>query len=477
MRLIKSEPNRSAGYTFEISKQRAKGRIKVMVVNPITGKIEQETHWCKNLLLTSGIDKLATMRWMDLNTYMVYGDGADPTTDDSGAITASQTGTTVTLSSGLAAVAANRLIRWDTGVEAKIVSGSGTSWTVSPSQEVSAGQFTVYRIEQTALTNELGRTASYLTGAGNTESTIIGGVITNRTTYNSATFGADKNIAEIGFSDLAAAGANLTYRILLAGGAITVATGKVLRVVHDQIITVSPITNSAIVPTATGWPVMRACTMDISTDYVTLAGHGYVNGNKVIFRTSGTLPTGLTAGTTYYVRDKTTDTFKVEATVGGGAIDLSGANGSGHTAEQPLDAVHCLQQLGMAYFDTSRATLNYNTCLEPCGLATAAVNFIGVATDATALSAWNNNTYARAGEVSKALTQEAYVAGSGIRVAYATFSVSEANSAVLRQIFIRGNAYTNRVGWALLFTFNQIKADTATLKIRLQNTWNRDLSA
>jgi len=470
-------------YTFDVGSQKCRGRIKAMVIDPVTGTIESETPWQKNLMLSQGLDNLCAYYWVQLNLYMVYGDGNTPTTDDSGAVTASQSGTTVTLSGSLAAVSANKLIRWDTGQEAEVVSGSGTSWTVDRSASVGAGEFTVYRIDQTGMANELGRSNTYLTGAGNCGDTVNGAAITHRTTYDSAAFGADKNVSEIGFAAVATVASNLNYRILLAGGAITVATGKILRVIHDQIVTYSPVTNASIVPTATGWPVANACTMDISTDYVTLAGHGYTNAEKVIFNSTGTLPTGLVDGTTYYVRDKTTDTFKVEASVGGGAIDLTGANGSGHTAKQPLDAVHCLQQDEYAYLDTSRNILAKSTspCLEPlCWSANNAR--IHVATDATALGAWRAQAFDRTGYVSKLIsTDVTYVAGSQTCVMGVTFATTEANLTNIRSISLSSPTapnpnYRYLLGWTLLFSFKQIKGNTATLTIRLRLTWDRDLS-
>lgn len=63
---------------------------------------------------------------------------------------------------------------------------------------------------------------------------------------------------------------------------------------------------------------------DAATDVVTVPGHGYVNTDTIVFY-GGTVPAGLAEGTIYYVRDATTDTFKVAATSGGAAIDLTGA--------------------------------------------------------------------------------------------------------------------------------------------------------
>lgn len=59
-----------------------------------------------------------------------------------------------------------------------------------------------------------------------------------------------------------------------------------------------------------------------STDVVTVTAHGLDDGDKIVFQ-SGYTPTGLTANTTYFVRDKTTNTFKVAATAGGSAIDIT----------------------------------------------------------------------------------------------------------------------------------------------------------
>jgi hypothetical protein len=60
----------------------------------------------------------------------------------------------------------------------------------------------------------------------------------------------------------------------------------------------------------------------------TSAAHGYSVGSIVGF--SGTLPTGLSAGTLYYVKSApTTTTFQVSATNGGVAVNTSGAAGSG----------------------------------------------------------------------------------------------------------------------------------------------------
>ena len=62
------------------------------------------------------------------------------------------------------------------------------------------------------------------------------------------------------------------------------------------------------------------------SDTVTCIAHGFADGNAVVFY-GGTTPSPLVEGTVYYARDVTTDAFKVAATAGGAAIDLT-SNGA-----------------------------------------------------------------------------------------------------------------------------------------------------
>ena len=81
------------------------------------------------------------------------------------------------------------------------------------------------------------------------------------------------------------------------------------------------------------------CTIsNASPAVVTKTAHGLENGMAVVFSTTGSLPTGLTAGTVYYVVNKATDTFQVSATSGGSAINTSSAGSGTHTMT-PVSAV------------------------------------------------------------------------------------------------------------------------------------------
>lgn len=67
-------------------------------------------------------------------------------------------------------------------------------------------------------------------------------------------------------------------------------------------------------------------TAEADDDIFTSKGHGLSDTHAVVLYVEGlgaTIPTGVTAGTVYYVRDATTDTFKLAATSGGSAINIT----------------------------------------------------------------------------------------------------------------------------------------------------------
>lgn len=70
--------------------------------------------------------------------------------------------------------------------------------------------------------------------------------------------------------------------------------------------------------------------VDLTNERIYCEGHGMVNGDKCAFH-GDTPPTGLTAGVEYFVTGVVTgdpDYFQVEATSGGGAINLTGQAGA-----------------------------------------------------------------------------------------------------------------------------------------------------
>ena len=79
-----------------------------------------------------------------------------------------------------------------------------------------------------------------------------------------------------------------------------------------------------------------ACTIsNASPAVVTLNNHALFTGQRITFATTGSLPTGLTADTTYYVKRIDANTFNVSATLNGADIDTSSAGSGTHTVEVP----------------------------------------------------------------------------------------------------------------------------------------------
>lgn len=69
-----------------------------------------------------------------------------------------------------------------------------------------------------------------------------------------------------------------------------------------------------------------------SPGVVTWNAHGLAANAPVLLSTNGILPTGLSAGTVYYVVSPATNTFQLSATPGGSAINTTGAQSGTHTA-------------------------------------------------------------------------------------------------------------------------------------------------
>lgn len=73
--------------------------------------------------------------------------------------------------------------------------------------------------------------------------------------------------------------------------------------------------------------------VNTATDVITLTGHTLADGTAIQFTTTGTLPTGLSLATTYYVVSSVASTsIKVAATAGGAAIDITAVGSGTHTA-------------------------------------------------------------------------------------------------------------------------------------------------
>ena len=72
--------------------------------------------------------------------------------------------------------------------------------------------------------------------------------------------------------------------------------------------------------------------VDDATDIITLAAHGFTDNTRLVYKANGsTAIAGLADGGEYYVRDATTNTFKLAARPGHAAIDLTGTGNNAQT--------------------------------------------------------------------------------------------------------------------------------------------------
>jgi len=85
------------------------------------------------------------------------------------------------------------------------------------------------------------------------------------------------------------------------------------------------------------WTQAQTFTVTIASPAVfSSTAHGFYDGQPLVFTTSGALPTGLTAGTTYYViaAGLTANAFEVSTSPGGSVVNTSGTQSGTHTVTQ-----------------------------------------------------------------------------------------------------------------------------------------------
>lgn len=120
-----------------------------------------------------------------------------------------------------------------------------------------------------------------------------------------------------------------TFTIISATNLISVFSAG-MPVVFSQTptATIYTVLSSVYVPTVTQTATITTASPAVVT-YT--SGTLPANGSSIIFTTTGALPTGLTVGTTYYVKNASGSTFNVALTIGGTSIDTSGTQSGVHS--------------------------------------------------------------------------------------------------------------------------------------------------
>lgn len=105
----------------------------------------------------------------------------------------------------------------------------------------------------------------------------------------------------------------------------------------------------------------QTATISIGAPAVITVGTAPNNGDVVTFSTTGTLPTGIVAGTNYFVVNRTSTTFNISATSGGSAITTSGSQSGVQTATWRTLVNTTGSQSGVQTETTSRLLFAFRT--------------------------------------------------------------------------------------------------------------------
>lgn len=128
--------------------------------------------------------------------------------------------------------------------------------------------------------------------------------------------------------------------------------------------------------------VEQSAAISIGTPAVVTVAASPAVDAPVVFKTSGALPTGLTVGTVYYVlsASRTATTFRVSTSIGGSAVDTTGAGSGTHTVY--TGAFASTAPAGTS--DTQVATTQFaSTAAVAGGKFTNAINYATPATVAS----------------------------------------------------------------------------------------------
>ena len=230
-----------------------KGRVKASVIDH-EGNLVKSYPWQRNLLLDSGLDKIAEIPIVDLFAYAAKGTGITPTSED-GAGTISQTGDIIT-ATGIyfGPEDVGKVVRWSSGansgtVRRIIAYTNSMTVQVSETGDVASGNGTVYNVDQVALTTEVGdRTNSYSQVTGENGTTTVGNKRTLKRTFIFAAETADTTYNEVGFSDTADGDLNIRVKLASAvtvNGPVGLTPGQRLKLTYEMDIYVSPDTATA----------------------------------------------------------------------------------------------------------------------------------------------------------------------------------------------------------------------------------------
>ena len=111
--------------------------------------------------------------------------------------------------------------------------------------------------------------------------------------------------------------------------------------------------------------------VDIITDTITITGHGFKDGQLLIFSDNGTtLPSGIDADVYYYAINTTTNTFQISETYSGSVIDITSTGIGSFTVQRAsmvrglTDTNSTAEYIGNYDFELTQLILNTNVELN-----------------------------------------------------------------------------------------------------------------
>lgn len=145
-----------------------------------------------------------------------------------------------------------------------------------------------------------------------------------------------------------------------------------------------------------------------SPGYVNWPNHGLYLNAGVIFRSTATLPTGITAGTVYYVISTTKDSFTISTTQNGAAINFTRYNFGVHTCHRVMTttiAAPGVMTVNNHQFQNLQGFMVNTTGSLPGGLLTDTIYYVSSASYAEDTFRFTNTMTAGASSVTTYGTQ------------------------------------------------------------------------
>lgn len=261
--------------------------VQLRQINAKTGKVVSETKPVKNLLMDNGLNALARSTNAtypaEITSACRVGDGTTADKVASGAITFTQSGTTITASGGFfTSGMVGWIFKWGTGSggnEVYITAFTdSTHVTVDTSATVSTPDVaTVWNVARTTLANLLYTNSTFETTAGSCQTTTTGATQTHKRTYNFAQQVSSYNVNEVGYFKVSA-GTTIFGRVVLPSTEV-VAPTNFLQVVLSITFTYTPSTPTAVGNVGTNIDTSgNAMLEQFSPGFASVASSGGITG-------------------------------------------------------------------------------------------------------------------------------------------------------------------------------------------------------